>query len=314
MSGPDLLERFEGCIVGQAVGDALGAPVEFMSAAAVTVDGFAPYDGLPAGSFTDDTQLAIATAEGILDAHRAAGDVAEAVWKRYLTWLRRQDEPGYRRAPGATCVSAISRGGFARPATNNSKDAGGIMRIAPVGLAYAQDPGRAFDAGCELARLTHGHPTGYIAAGCFAEIVARAVAGAPLTRAIASARVRLQVERDGAETLSAVDRAVGMACSGASVSEVAVAVAASPVKGAGWVAEECLAVALAAALRFPDDYREGVLAAVNIDGDRDTTGAVAGALIGAMVGIGGVPAEWADAVEGREALYELSRYLYIAFA
>lgn len=301
-------------MVGQAVGDALGAPVEFTSVGSVMVDDLAWWEGHAAGSFTDDTQMAIATAEGLLDAHRAAGDISEAVWKRYLTWFRRQEEPEYRRHPGETCMAAISRGGFARRATNDRKGAGGVMRVAPVGLACSHEPGRAFDLGCELAGLTHGHPTGYLAAGCFAEIVARVASGAPLPDAVAAARVRLQVEQHGAETLAALDRAVGMVGSGASVSEVAVAVAASPVHGAGWVAEECLAVALAAGLSFPADYREGVLSAVNIDGDRDTTGAVAGALLGTMLGIEAVPKEWADAVEDREMLYELSRYLYIAFA
>ncbi|TLM75605.1 MAG: ADP-ribosylglycohydrolase family protein [Actinobacteria bacterium] len=307
------MERFEGCLVGGAVGDALGAPVEFTRLEFAQVSGLQPWGGHPAGSFTDDTQMTIATAEGLLRAHRAGADPADGVWERYLRWYARQSEPGYARAPDSTCLAALEGGGFARAARNDSKGCGGVMRIAPVGLAHYGDPPVAFDLGCRIAGLTHGHPTGRLAAGCLAEIVARVTGGSALDEAIAKTRVRLTVECEGAETLAALDRAVGMAEVGAEPAEVAIAVAADPVKGAGWVAEECLAVAVAAALAHPDDYRAGVLAAVNIDGDRDSTGAVAGGLLGAMLGLGAVPAEWDAAVEDRDRLLALARELHVSF-
>ena len=71
-----------------------------------------------------------------------------------------------RRAPGKACLSSLQSGvvGTRQQPVNNSKGCGGVMCIAPVGLVEPKD--RVFDTACKIAAITHGHPTGYLAAGC----------------------------------------------------------------------------------------------------------------------------------------------------
>src|ERR1022692_4012337 len=182
-----LRDRFRGCLLGGAVGDALGAGIEFLSLAEIQdrfgpsgVTGYVPAYG-PTGGITDDTQMTLFTAEGLIRArlHGGAdpGDVAW-IWRGYQRWLTTQDgrpRPAERgsagdaggwlltqsflhaaRAPGTTCLTALrsGRAGSVRAPINDSKGCGGVMRVAPIGLAAA-DP---FTLSCEAAALTHGHP------------------------------------------------------------------------------------------------------------------------------------------------------------
>jgi ADP-ribosylglycohydrolase len=172
------------------------------------------------------------------------------------------------------------------------------MRVAPVGLFCARDPGasperatrRAFDLGCEMAGLTHGHPTGQVAAGAFAALVAQLVHGASLPAAIAVVRPLVERRPLGAETLRAIDKAVALAGQGPAAPDRVAAL------GEGWVADEALAIALYAALAA-DSFETGVLAAINHDGDSDSTGAIAGNLLGALHGIDQVPRRWLSQLE-----------------
>ena len=127
--------------------------------------------------------MALFMAEGLLEAARRGIDPAEAIRAAYLRWLRTQEgryqrngeellthmELWSQRAPGTTCLTGLRS---SRPVAN-SKGCSGAMRVAPVGLAY--DRHIAFSVGCQAARITHGHPTGYLSAGAFAAIVAGVV-------------------------------------------------------------------------------------------------------------------------------------------
>jgi ADP-ribosylglycohydrolase len=190
--------RFLGCLLGGAVGDALGAPVEFMKRTEILrrfgpngITTYAPaYGGL--GRITDDTQMTLFTAEGLLrgevrGAFRGITSYVNVTAHAYLRWLQTQGEdpafeinPGSgetgwlfhqrelhsRRAAGNTCISALkAMQSLGEPARNDSKGCGGVMRVAPVGLfmgrlGAAVSPEDAFRLGQELAALTHGHPTG----------------------------------------------------------------------------------------------------------------------------------------------------------
>src|SRR5207245_6704100 len=111
-----------------------------------------------------------------------------------------------RRAPGNTCLAALASGklGTMDVPLNSSKGCGGIMRVAPVGLAG----GDAFRAGCEIAGITHGHPSGFLSAGFLAALVQAIIGGAGLTDAIAAAREQLRAYPNHGECLHAVDAAV----------------------------------------------------------------------------------------------------------
>lgn len=329
-----LRRRYRGCMLGGAVGDALGAPVEFMSldeirarfGPAGIVDFTTAFDRQ--GAITDDTQMSLHTADGLLRAHvKAAVDgsapVGALVAQAYQRWLATQGEaaplldggvadPGWlstlealrvRRVPGHTCLHALhAMPALGVRARNDSKGCGGVMRIAPVGLYCAGEPGaspqraarRAFDLGCELAGLTHGHPTGQASAGAFAAIVALVVRDYALDEAIEETLPHVARRPLGAETKAAIERAIALAADGApSAGKLGTL-------GEGWVAEEALAIALYAALAAPD-FTAGVLLAVNHDGDSDSTGAIAGNLLGALHGVDQIPRRWLSGVElGRE--------------
>ena len=330
----DIEARARGCLLGGAVGDALGAATEFYSLARIR-EQFGP-DGIrelvPAygmrGAITDDTQMTLFTAEGLLRARSRLADreivlPSEQVRRAYLRWLHTQDHlplhlpPGirrtalldgwlidqrflhHRRAPGHTCISALSNPN-ARPwAENWSKGCGGVMRMAPVGLAAVEGTfENAFLMGVQCAHLTHGHPTGHLAAGAFAVMIERLARGKPLAEAVDAGKRALAGD-EGRETVRAIEAAERLASEGDP----------SPEKietlGAGWVAEEALAIAVYCAL-VANDYESAVLLAVNHSGDTDSTGAITGNLVGAMYGPDMIPERWMEELEGREVIEQLA--------
>ena len=292
--------RFPGCLLGGAVGDALGAPVEFLSRQEIIarfgeagITDYALAYGRP-GAITDDTQMTLFTAEGLLRAwvrgcERGIVSNESMVAHAYLRWLHTQgvgdapfvaaamQDPGWlvgqpelnhRRAPGNTCLAALSHmQSPGTPATNDSKGCGGVMRVAPAGL-YAlnygsgPDPEFAFRLGRDLAALTHGHPTGQLPAGVLAVLVMALADGASLAAALPTALSCLRREAHHQETLAALENAGSLASS-----DVPADVAIERL-GQGWVAEEALAIALYCALKA-GSFREGIILAVNHDGDSD---------------------------------------------
>jgi ADP-ribosylglycohydrolase len=322
-----LRDRYRGCLLGGAVGDALGAGIEFESLEEIRglhgpagVTGYVPAYG-KTGAITDDTQMTLFTAEGLLrDRQLPAGqrDVPTALWRAYQRWLLTQGggvkgSDGWlasqqflqqRRSPGMTCLNALSAGQPGREGTaaNDSKGSGGVMRAAPAGLAG----GDTFRLGCQAAALTHGHPSGYVAAGALALMTADLVAGQELAQAVAHALGELRQAGGGQEVTEAVDAAVRAAELGplgaSSLAEL----------GEGWVAEEALAIAVHCALTA-SDFRTGVLHAVNHSGDSDSTGAICGNLLGATLGAGAIDADLLAGLEGADVITQVADDLYGVF-
>jgi ADP-ribosylglycohydrolase len=317
----NLLDRAIGCLLGGAAGDALGAPVEFIDRAEILrrfgpagIRQYAPaYGGI--GKITDDTQMTLFTAEGCLRARHhsmkygvdSSKDILRNAYMRWLHtqtsvapeehgaiggWLLTQSALFSRRAPGNTCLSALGRKGGER---NNSKGCGGIMRVAPCGILHPDDPLAAFNLGCLAAKLTHGHPTGYLSAGVFAALIALLMDGQSLERAADTAREILISFPEHEETLSALDAARAMAHRG-EIPEKAI-----PMLGEGWIAEEALAISLYCALSARS-LKDGVVMAVNITGDSDSTGAITGNLLGALHGAAAIPGQWRDLLELKEVI------------
>jgi ADP-ribosylglycohydrolase len=170
-------------------------------------------------------------------------------------------------------------------AANDSKGCGGVMRAAPAGLLTAIDP---FVAGCELAQVTHGHPSGYLSAGAMALIVSRLLAGRDLEAAVWHAASRVMAAEGGSEVADALKTAVRLSDRMAPerIAEL----------GQGWTGEEELAIAVysaAAVLRrpVPETLLDPIVLAANHDGDSDSTAAIAGQLLGAVLGLESVPGE-----------------------
>ncbi len=190
---------------------------------------------------------------------------------------------------------------------NDSKGCGGVMRAAPAGLVGAPDP---FTLGCDAAAITHSHPTGYVAAGFLALVIDRLVADEPLEYAVAEGIKRLErlehlerepdAEAEVEETRRAVTRAVELAGRGAPSAEALATL------GGGWTAEEALAIALCASLAHPRDLEAGIALAVNHSGDSDSTGAIAGNLLGAALGRTAIPARWLELLELREVIEQVA--------
>lgn len=334
---PELRRRWRGCLVGGAVGDALGAPVEFKSLEEIRgelgeggVHGFLEAFGR-FGAITDDTQLSMFTAEGLLRAYTHAAmhgtaDVAAIVDHAYLRWLHTQGatsavapvldgwlvrvkELHASRVPGATIVQSLERKtAFGERPRNHSKGCGGAMRVAPVGLYCARlHEGmsderlakQALDLGVDTAALTHGHPTGQLAAGFVAALIALLARGRTLPASLDLAASLLARRPGHAETLAAVSAARRLA-----ETEPASAAALARL-GEGWVAEEAVAIAVYSALSATD-FDDGVRLAVNHDGDSDSTGAIAGNLLGTLHGIEGIPTRFTNSLELVDALAALA--------
>jgi ADP-ribosylglycohydrolase len=337
------LEHFTGCLLGGAVGDALGAPVEFHSIHAIRSEygsaGIMDYDAAYGrrGAITDDTQMTLFTAEGMLRAitrrlHKGISHPASMIHHAYIRWLRTQGErsrarfsqdemDGWligvkglhsRRAPGNTCLSALrgeEMGEMQRP-LNDSKGCGGVMRVAPVGLV-AEDEEQAFSLGCESAAITHGHPSGYYSAGCFAAIINHLMSGRSLPEAIELAlRILERPENDEhEECAAAVRQAVAMWRGGGLKPSPEVIER----LGGGWVGEEALAISLYCALSAQDDFARGVLLAVNHSGDSDSTGAITGNLLGLMLGVRAIPEKWLSELELRTEIEAVAGDLFKQF-
>ena len=187
---------------------------------------------------------------------------------------------------------------------NDSKGCGGVMRVAPVGL-YEQDPERAFDLGCEVAAITHGQPTGYLASGCLAAIIAGIMQGAGLRDAVTHAMGILAGRGRHEETTASLRVALSLLDGGAEPRAETVAQI-----GQGWIAEEALAVSVYCAVAFPDDFRRAVLLAVNHSGDSDSTGAITGNILGAFLGASAIPSEWLDRLELRDGIEAIAMDLH----
>jgi ADP-ribosylglycohydrolase len=340
-SGHTVQARFLGCLLGGAVGDALGAPVEFMSRAEILrrfgpkgIAQYAPaYGGL--GTITDDTQMTLFTAEGLIRGwvrgrFRGIATYSGVTAHAYLRWLQTQgerptcdidfgtDESGWlfqqrqlhsRRAPGNTCLSALrAMNSLGEPARNDSKGCGGVMRVAPVGLfawrlRQYESPRDAFRLGAELAALTHGHPTGALTGGVLAVLILALTDGASLREAIAVSKNVLCQEPSHEETLRAIELAEELAASGLPPEEAIARL------GQGWIAEEALAIAIYCAL-VARNFKQGVLLAVNHDGDSDSTGSIVGNLLGTLHGVKEIPAQWLEPLELRDVITELAQDLY----
>jgi ADP-ribosylglycohydrolase len=283
-----------------------------------------------AGQITDDTQMTLFTAEGLLWAYRRGSekgicDPVGMVHQAYLRWLISQgvtprekpvlgeNGPGLlgvpelhaRRAPGNTCLTALGSGDLGRPdkPINESKGCGGVMRAAPAGLLpLGSDP---FERGVQIAAITHGHPSGYLAAGCLAQLVHDLAKGADLPVAVDHVRTRLQTWPGHTECLAALDSALAL------WQDTRRSPSAEGVEGlgAGWVAEEALAIGVYCALAAGEDFARGVLLAVNHSGDSDSTGSITGNILGVLLGEQAISADWLAVLEIREVIARLARDL-----
>ena len=313
------MNKYKGCLLGLAVGDALGAAVEFMSYTEINnkygEDGIQDFDGwsgFEPGSYTDDTQMALATAIGCIDAaeewkKNGNFEPTPFIYKEYLSWLETQKDPFHRRAPGNTCLSALGSGkmGSLDVPINNSKGCGGVMRVAPVGLIFLGE--LAFLEGAKSAAITHGHPSGYLSAGFLAELASHILSEKTLQESIRLSKESLIKFDSHQETLMSINLAEDLAKRDVIVSDAIREI------GEGWVGEEALAIAVYCSLIFSNDFRSGVAAAVNHSGDSDSTGAITGAILGVLLGNEAIPGGWIDRLENSQEIEDIACEMHRIF-
>lgn len=346
----NLQDRIRGSLIGGAAGDALGYPVEFYYSLKEIQNHYGPAGitrpdvkqhrtGEGKAVVSDDTQMTLFTANGLLNAVKSGVPAIEGISNAYVEWYFTQTgkksprfqecwiasipELNVRRAPGTTCMSALADVSMGRIPENNSKGCGGVMRIAPIPL-YAVvpkdsgKPGISVDdasllAG-EAARITHKHPLGFIPAALEAYIIYRLALDETPTRESFLNHIREGLEAlprlypQYPEKVSELDRLIRIAVDYASNRERDVDNIES--LGGGWVGDEALAIALYCALKHFDSFEKALIAAVNHAGDSDSTGAVCGNILGAAIGYDAIPSFFKTDLEMHDLILQLADDLF----
>ena len=339
-----------GCIFGGAIGDALGYPVEFMRYKNILAEygenGITKFDLRRSGKaeISDDTQMTLYTANGLLFGETRghlrgiAARPTDYIFLAYKNWYSSQTARKVKtdervcwvynikalresRAPGSTCLNAIATSegkGSIEKGVNGSKGCGGVMRVAPIGCYYAKnDKLERLTAiiGAETAALTHGHPLGYISAAFLSCLIYKII-----RNKLESGKKELYILVN--ETLETVKDIYGEKPyydEFEKIMQKAVRLSkenyedhrAIAMLGEGWVAEEALAIAVYSALKHSGDFKKAVICAVNHDGDSDSTGAIAGNILGAYLGLPEVDCsgELISKLEAYDVMYEISQDL-----
>ena len=330
---PAKLHHASGCLFGSALGDALAAETEFLSVGEI-LRRFPPHGPQePLGDpmrVTDDTQMALAVGEALLEANRSyTPETLEGPLRRaFVTWA---DSPDNNRAPGMTCLTACAHLKMGTPWTEatvaNSKGCGANMRVAPVGLlSGVSEETRAAIAQFQAA-LTHGHPTALAASDLTAWTVADLAAGgnpASLPRRLcAYARSQCTVyHTDWLGTLweglltatpeefiaRGWDECLGiLAALDVAVEQADRAADPCLITGAGWIAEEAFATGLLCFLLFPDDPAAAIRRAAVSSGDSDSIACLTGAFAGAYHGLAAWPEDWVKRIEYQSRLERLGK-------
>lgn len=349
------LDAVRGCMAGGAAGDALGYAVEFWREKRIFdtygPEGITEYETDSRSGkalISDDTQMTLFTANGLLAGairgrmRGIAGPPREYVKSAYYDWLKTQqstmrevnrherytEEGGVswlldvpelysRRAPGNTCLDALTakndnRKDYIRNPANNSKGCGGIMRVAPLALLYR--PGENYSGGlreldlegAQLAAITHGHSLGYMPAAAVTHIISRILTdeNPDLKEIVLDARDMMEQlfagDRHQEELIRIMNLAVELSENAADDLENIHAL------GEGWVAEETLGISLYCALRYKDDFSAGIIASVNHKGDSDSTGAVTGNILGALLGYSAMEEKWKENLELKDVILEMA--------
>ena len=293
---------------------------------------------------SDDTQMTLFAAEAIIkwfsaQANGGADDSLRSyALQSHLDWLDTQESIFERagkqffphglmaerrmfacRAPGITCLSALHKrrnqkqtaDSFIADKINNSKGCGGVMRVAPVGMLKYGEILQIDNEGAEFAAITHSHSLGYMPAALLTHIIHSilysdagntlqdivedaldAVAGlfrddAHIGELVEIIRLAIELSDNDARDLDNIHRL-----------------------GEGWVAEEALAIAIYCCLRYLYDFSQCIITAVNHKGDSDSTGAIAGNIIGAYLGYDEIEEKWKEDLELSDVILGVADHLY----
>jgi ADP-ribosylglycohydrolase len=291
---------FRGCLLGGAIGDALG------------------YSDVIQGKslISHHTQMTVFTVDGLIWADNRAkrkGIYAyiPCIFFSYQKWYYTQtghfadkayeflregeildrEELFARRSPGDTALEALAgsinnKYGTLKNRINNSKGYVAAVRSAPIGLYFYNDPKTAFQLGCESGALTHGHSDGFLSAGFISYLMSLIIQGEELRTAVSEALVALKRHKNSETSYDAISKAFQLADSGENPEQ------AISHLGEGWIAEEAVAKAIYCALVYQDDFEKAIGFAIAQDGNRSGVASICGAILGGYLGSLEIPYSW----------------------
>jgi ADP-ribosylglycohydrolase len=291
-------KKLRGYLYGVACADALGRPVEHLR-----LDQIKQLYGekgilepLADALWTDDTQLVLAIARGLLrGAKLEIPDLMDKIAEEFVHWL---DEPDL--GSGATSKGAalkLKAGSHWTESAIRSKTCGSLMRVGIIGFIYQHDPEKLIKAALCSGRITHLHPVSDAASITGAYAIKLALDGLE--------------PKEMYKPLLGVTQGISHEFTDALKESYKIAYSdiedeqALKKLGYGWYADETFALAYFCTLRYPNDYKKAVQTAVNITGDSDSVGSVAGGILGARLGIEAVPVSWIKALKEKEKLEEI---------
>ena len=306
MSAPTTRDRFRGCLLGLAAGDALGTTLEFKRPGTFqAIDdmiGGGPF-GLKPGQWTDDTSMALCLAASLIE--RGEFDPTDQM-ERYVRW---RDE-GYFSSTGRcfdignTIAGALSRfratgDPYAGSSDPHTAGNGSLMRLAPVPMFFAGDAAPSIRKSADSSRATHAAEEAIDACRYFAGLLVGALRGVD-KRPLLSARY-CPVE-------GLWDRSP-LAAKIAEVADGSFKHREPPeIRGTGYVVESMEAALWA--FHKSQDFREGALLAANLGDDADTTAAIYGQIAGATYGAAAIPAEWRESLTMASEITSMADSLY----
>ena len=302
MSDISAIDRYRGCLLGLATGDALGTALEFRPPGT-----FEPIDdmigrgpfGLQPGQWTDDTSMALCLAASLIE---TGGFDPLDQMRRYVRWLRE----GYMSSTGRCfdignttqdALTHFERYGdpFAGSTNPNAAGNGSLMRLAPVPMLYAGDPAEAIERSAESSRTTHGAAEAVDACRYFAGLLVGALNGVDKETLLSPRYCPLEGHWESNRLARKIDEIAAGSFKRREPPDI---------RGAGYVVDTLEAVLWA--FHGSDGFREGALNVVNLGDDADTTGAIYGQIAGAYYGVEAIPQEWRDKLTMRAEMEQMA--------
>ena len=292
------LDRYRGCLLGLAAGDALGTTLEFKQPGSfeplTDMVGGGPFNLKP-GEWTDDTSMALCLAESLVT--KKGFDPVHQL-ETYWRWYKsgHLSVKGRCFDIGITTASALQRFEVQKQPYPGSTDPGAagngsLMRLAPAPLAFASNPEEAIRLAGESSRTTHAAPECVEACRYFASLLLAAIGGLPKSRILGG----------GYEPAAAYFLRNPLTGKVAAIAAGSFRTKKRPeIRGSGYVIHTLEAALWA--FHSTESFREGALKVVNLGEDADTTGAVFGQIAGAYYGVEGIPGEWLAKLAMRELI------------
>lgn len=296
------IDQLAGCLLGGALGDALGYPVEFEKVSQMSQDH--DFDKIVDKLIvSDDTQMTLFTANALL----LDGNLRINTWNCYQDWLETQFKQGKSelshrpiswlmeypemyasREPGRTCLMTLMRGipGDLNEPINQSKGCGALMRVAPLAFIDRED---LYSVAIENSALTHGHQMSHIASAALVSLLRYISEGETLCDSVSLMRQDIKRIFMGSLEIKVFDDLLQQAIFASEKDFDDMEIISR--LGEGWVAEETLAIALYCSLKYSNDLKKALRVAVFHDGDSDSTGSVTGQILGTLLGAKKLPQE-----------------------